>query len=100
MRQLTDDELSTISNLAQTAGEKFEQNARELRAAVVADGVKAGYEQLAKQFDKQATEARAIAIMFGDMPPVVIGNCPACMAADPNHSSRDCPDRRSLALIE
>jgi hypothetical protein len=99
MRQLTERELTTIANCARVAMERFEENAKELREAPAHESMRATHDNLARTFDKQAAEAKAIAELFDTVPPVVIGTCEACTEAKPEHTARDCPDRRLLALI-
>jgi len=101
MRQLNDSELTTIANCARVAMEKFQANAKELRAADAGadDGLKQTYARLAEQFDRQAKDAKAVAEIFDNMPPNLIATCEACARADPEHSRIVCADRRLLALI-
>ncbi len=65
--QLSEDQRNTIAHGLRIAVERFEENARELRAGIVRalsprlPSTREVEHRLAEQFDRQATEARAMA---------------------------------------
>lgn len=80
VQHLTDSDLSTLSNICQTAAERFSENARLFReleqqkqppeGAIVPVGPAAA--RLAKQFEKQAEEAREFSELFISAYPITI----------------------------
>lgn len=80
VRHLTDSDLSTLSNICQTAAERFSENARLFReleqqqqppeGTIAPTGPAAA--RLAEQFEKQAKEAREFSELFISAYPITI----------------------------